>query len=134
MSENGKNDVSFAAQSSEKLALSVLQQAKRREKDASPAFVVAAELQLSLVPFSICFTDSGRYHRMPYMRKNTSPNEVGGLPGFGFRRIDSRRFSSLNTFEQPGHVVCQSTHGLQAFLILQDFLRSIAMHRIPVLR
>lgn len=50
------------------------------------------------------------------------------------RKINSILASTSYTFQQPGHILSQYTHGLQTFLILTNIVRGKTVDRIPILR
>ena len=43
-------------------------------------------------------------------------------------------FACLDRAQEPGHVLCQRAHGLQAFEVFFHFLGGVAVHLIPILR
>lgn len=49
------------------------------------------------------------------------------------REGDSGFLSGLDAFDEPGHVVAEGTHGLEAFFVLSDLVRGVAVYHVPVL-
>ena len=54
-------------------------------------------------------------------------DEMRELPRFHFERLDARRPAGRDAPDQPGHVVAQGTHDLQALQVMGLFLGPAAM-------
>ena len=48
------------------------------------------------------------------------------------REGNSNLFSCFDTFDEPGHIVAEGTHGLETFLVLSDLIGGVAVYHVPV--